>query len=306
VPELSSGSGRSEGFYFPTGNNGSVLSLRRAELTRGVIAFSTRLGGFSHSPFNSLNFSTRDGDRGGDVRRNIDIVGKALGIDAAGIVFSRQVHRANVQVVESVPQAPPTADALIAVKPGIYPAVKTADCLPILLLDPVRKISAAIHAGWKGTVLRITRQVIQILKNDLAVNPQDLIAAFGPAIGPCCYEVDERVLGPFREQFPMAESCISSLADMETSSSAGPPRHVELPGGKTVPATPLSPTRPANESFRLDLVRANMLELFSEGVPERNVHYSGLCTACYPDLFFSYRRQKGTTGRHIAVSGFKA
>ena len=104
----------------------------------------------------------------------------------------------------------------------------------------------------------------------------------------------------------MAESCVSSLADRESSSPVGPPRHVELPGGETVRATPLSPTRPANESFRLDLVRANMLELFSEGVPERNMHVSDLCTACYPDLFFSYRRQKGMTGRHIAVTGFKA
>ncbi len=283
-----------------------MLSLRRAEVACGVIAFSTRLGGVSRSPFDSLNFSRRDGDRGGDVRRNLDMVGNSLGIDADGIVFCRQVHRADVQVLESVPQAPPTADALIAVKPGIYPAVKTADCLPILLLDPVRKISAAVHAGWKGTVLRITRQVLQILKKDLAVDPADLIAAFGPAIGPCCYEVDERVLGPFREQFPMAESCISSLAEMETSSSAGSPRHVELPGGETVTATPLSPTRPANESFRLDLVRANMLELRSEGMPTRNVHFSDLCTACYPDLFFSFRRQKGMTGRHIAVTGFKA
>jgi YfiH family protein len=270
-----------------------------------VIAFSTRRGGFSAPPFDSFNFSAREGDREEDLRSNIDLLGSLLGIDPRGIVFCRQVHAAGVEVLESIPRSLPTADALIAVKPGIFPAVRTADCSAILLSDPVRKISAAVHAGWKGTVLRITKEVVRILKEDFAVAPANLTAVFGPAIGPCCYEVDEDVLGPFRERFPEAGSCIAGLEDGQAASGTGSPRGVELSGGETLSASPLPPTRPAHESFRLDLARANMLDLFSEGVPRRNVYFTGLCTACYPDLFFSYRRTKGPTGRHAAVTGFK-
>lgn len=270
----------------------------------GIMAFSTRRGGCSPAPFDSLNFSARDGDGRENVGRNLALLGERLGIDPSEISFCKQVHEDAVEVVESVPHEPPMADAMITAVPGVFPAVKTADCLPILLLDPVNRVTAAVHAGWKGTLLRITRKVLGIMKGEFHTDPSELTAALGPAIGPCCYEVDEKVLAPFRERFPSAESFIFSLTHLNQMDRS-PSGRVQLPGSPAGAAAPIEPTRPPRESFRIDLVEANRLELLAEGIPERNIRAVNLCTACYPDLFFSHRRDNGLTGRHVALAGFR-
>ncbi|MBM3302411.1 MAG: peptidoglycan editing factor PgeF, partial [Deltaproteobacteria bacterium] len=185
------------------------------------------------------------------------------------------------RIIDSLPESPVRADALIATVPGIFPAVKTADCLPILILDPTRKISAAVHAGWRGTVLRITQKVLQILVTELHMDPADLKVALGPAIGPCCYEVDDAVLIPFRKAIPEADRFIQVVSSTEGSALN------------------------RIESRRLDLVAANRSELTGFGVPKENIVSIEICTSCHPDLFFSYRRDGSPSGRHLAVTGFK-
>jgi len=260
-----------------TATNGpGALELPKFGRTNSIMAFSVRTGGCSPPPFESLNFSVSQGDALKNVQRNYTTLAECLGIEADRIVTCRQVHKDSVEVIDAIPEVPPRADAIITSNPGIYPAIKTADCLPILLLDPVRRVAGAIHAGWRGTVLRITRKVVRMMKSRYGTNPTDLVAALGPAIGPCCYEVDEVVLEPFRQGFPQAEQFIIRSKSGDRS----------------------------KESLRLDLVGANRFELIQEGVPLANIYSTELCTSCNAALFFSYRRDGVKSGRHLAITGF--
>src|SRR5208283_781359 len=173
-----------------TTNGAVALVLPKIGRTNSVMAFSLRIGGCSQPPFDSLNFSASQGDALENVQGNYTLLAKRLGIEATQIAACRQMHEDTVEIIDTLPRIPPRADAIITTTPGIYPAIKTADCLPILLLDPVRQIAGAIHAGWRGTVLRISRKVVQMMKSRFGTNPADLVAGLGPAIGPCCYEVD--------------------------------------------------------------------------------------------------------------------
>jgi len=264
-------------------SNGQVaLVVEEAERFSAVIAFSLRYDGRSLPPMHSLNFSTSQGDSPENVRDNYRVLGERLDIDTSGIATCRQVHGDTILVVESPPVSPPEADAIISVKPGVFPAVKTADCVPVLLLDPVRRISAAVHVGWRGAVLRVLNKVLVAMETRFGSRPSDLVAALGPAIGPCCYEVDDRVLTPFRKAVPQADRFITA----SWSGAADTPERIE--------------------SRRIDLVGANRFELTSGGVRGRNIYTADFCTSCRPDLFFSYRRDGAASGRHIAVTGFRA
>jgi copper oxidase (laccase) domain-containing protein len=128
-----------------------------AQALDGIMAYSTRLGGHSPRPFDSLNFSVREGDSEKNVRLNLEVFGSELGILPESMIFCRQVHSDKTAIVDHRPSERPVADAVICSTPGLFPVIMTADCLPILILDPVSKVAAGIHAGWKGTVLRITR-----------------------------------------------------------------------------------------------------------------------------------------------------
>jgi polyphenol oxidase len=257
--------------------NGPVaLVLPEIAECRSVMAFSLRTGGCSPRPFDSLNFSVSQGDTPENVQCNHKLLAKRLGIEAGGIVTCRQVHEDSVEVIEAPPRVPPLADAIVTSTPGIYPAIKTADCLPILLLDPVRRVAGAIHAGWRGTVLRISRKVVRMMKTRFGTDAADLVVGLGPAIGPCCYEVDEPVLNPFRRSLPEAEQFIVKSNSREQT----------------------------KESLRLDLVGANRFELIQEGVLPGNIHATEACTCCNSAMFFSYRRDGAKSGRHLAVTGF--
>jgi YfiH family protein len=181
-----------------------------------------------------------------------------------------------------------------------------------LLLDTRRKVATAVHAGWKGTLSRITRKVLTVLKRELRTEPSDLFVALGPAIGPCCYEVDENVLAPFRANFPRAASFIVGPAEREQSRAAchvspaqDSEKGFESNCGNMSQTVPSRKGLPSRRPYRLDLIGANRFELIAEGVPESNIHIIGLCTSCRPDLFFSHRRDAGRTGRHIAIAGFR-
>jgi purine-nucleoside/S-methyl-5'-thioadenosine phosphorylase / adenosine deaminase len=277
-----------------------------------VMAFSVRTGGHSPPPFDSLNFSSSEGDSPANVPRNLAVFSEAVGIDPGRIVFAHQIHRDKIQLVTSSRLAPQEADAMIAAEPGLLLAITTADCLPILLLDPVRAVVAVAHAGWKGTVLRITRKVLRRLKGEFGTDPADLLVALGPAIGPCCYTVDDTVVVPFRRSFPCPEqflrSCRSGAANESAPLEIRPPRagyQRDGVGQNEDQSCGSAALRRAHSEYLLDITGANRYELMAEGVAERNIHDVGLCTACNPELFFSHRRDRGLTGRHIAVAGFR-
>jgi polyphenol oxidase len=270
----------------------AALTLHGLDQYGAVMAFSLRGGGVSPRPFDSLNFSPEEGDSVENVQQNLRIFAEPLGIDPRRIVAPRQVHGDEVVIIDAVPDHTPEADAIIAASPRIYPAVKTADCVPVLLIDPVRRISAAVHVGWRGAVLRIARKVLRIMSGKFGCNAEELVAAVGPAIGKCCYEVDDKVLAPFRDNFPEAARFIHATV-----------------GPASLPATNMgkqSSVSKNSERALLDLPGVVRFELISGGIPERNIHSVDLCTSCRPDLFFSHRRDRGRTGRHIAVAGFRS
>ncbi|HEU4438324.1 MAG TPA: peptidoglycan editing factor PgeF [Methylomirabilota bacterium] len=192
------------------------------------------------------------------------LASRGLGGDPA---FVRQVHGADVIVVERGGLAG-QADALLTSRPGLPLCISTADCLPIVLYDPRAGRLAGVHAGWRGTVRSVAAAAVRrLIEADSA--PADLIAAIGPSIGPCCYEVDAPVLARLRAAFPAAwEGWV----------------------------TPKGPGK-----WMLDLWQANLDQLAAVGVGRERVDLLGLCTGCRPDLLFSYRRERGA-GRLVAVA----
>jgi hypothetical protein len=188
-------------------------------------------------------------------------------------------------------------DALLTSQPGLLLAVQTADCVPILLADPARRAVAAVHAGWRGTLARVVAKTVGRMRLEFGTRPADIVAAIGPAIGRCCYEVGPEVAQAFLAQFPAAAEWFDGPFD-------------RLAVGEETPFLPwLSMVPPghqaAPERVRLDLRGANCWQLIDSGVRPRNIAVSTLCTACRADLFFSYRREGPQTGRHMAVIGIE-
>ena len=236
--------------------------LLQSRLLRGVPhGFTTRQGGTSRGPFESLNLGGAVGDEPACVERNWGLLRQATGLAFARV---RQVH--GHQVVRArEPSAAPSreGDAVISDRPGLAACVSVADCAPILLLDPSSGAVAAVHAGWRGTLARAAAHAVEALVRGHGARPADLLAAIGPAIGPCCYEVSSDLAARFRG---------------EVGPAAGNPR---------------------GRQSRVDLWTANALVLRQAGLSRRRIEVLGACTACEPEQFFSHRRDIGRTGRMV-------
>jgi purine-nucleoside/S-methyl-5'-thioadenosine phosphorylase / adenosine deaminase len=220
-------------------------------------------------------FTTRNNNLGARKRgikssSDWDVVADLFNITPDRVVTANQVHGDVVVIADDHSYQlmhATEADAMITSTPGIAIGVETADCVPILLIDPMVPAVAAVHAGWRGTVKNIVRKAVMLMHERLGSDPTQLIAAFGPAIGPECYEVDEPVMRPVREAFPFWKDVASSRG---------------------------------NEKWSLDLVKANWLELLQTGLKEKNIHLLGICTSCRRDLFYSFRAES-RTGRMLSI-----
>jgi polyphenol oxidase len=275
-----------------------------------VHGFSTRPGGASKldragnegtSTEHVLNLGFTDWDTRDRVLANREKFFSALGAKKIRPILLRQIHSDIVYVVGAadVPQGehPPQGDALITRERGVLLGVQTADCVPILLADTKRRAVAAIHSGWRGTAQRIAEKTLGRMQMEFGTRPQDVIAAIGPGIGQCCYEVGHEVIKEFGAKFPDARNWFDGPFDLLENGDADSnwlPWLTMRPPGHAPPA----PTA------RLDLIAANRAILAGAGIPLANISSSNLCTACRPDLFFSYRRER-TTGRMIAAIGIK-
>ena len=185
---------------------------------------------------------------------------EALGIRAPALRFARQVHGTTALIADGAPAgAIGAGDALLTVTTGHPLAIFTADCLAVILVDPVARALAVAHAGWRGTVGGILGRLVGTLVARFGVRPDRLLVAIGPSIGPCCYEVDEPVVGPLRAAFPAASE-----------------RWIH----------PLGPGK-----WSLDLWQANADQLVERGVRPDAILNARLCTGCRRDLFFSYRKE---------------
>jgi YfiH family protein len=243
---------------------------------------------FSYSPRLAHAFSPRSFEREKGVREELLLGRKSdprssqqhrqlflenLNIDSKELFFVKQAHGDRVFVLDDPQKSADQvereeADALITHLNEKPIAVLTADCVPVILYDPEKHVAGVIHAGRKGTQMRIVSKTISMLSISYGCRPQDVVMAMGPAIGGCCYEVEDPCIVPFRENYPGWE-------DFVTANS--------------------------QHRFMLDLLKANEMDGVQAGISKENIHRSGECTSCNNDRWFSYRKE-GTTGRTVSLA----
>ena len=193
----------------------------------------------------------------------------------------------------------PAGDALVTSQPGVLPSVCTADCLPVLLADVNLRVVAAVHAGWRGALARVIEKTVGEMRRIFGSAPENLVAALGPAIGRCCYEVGDEVVDAFRAQFIQ---CDSFFCRPQREREADDSRsrysllfHTQAPPGH----------RRERPSLHLDLAAVADDQLIAAGLKASAIHHSHYCTACCADLFFSYRREGSQAGRMLAAIGVR-
>jgi YfiH family protein len=281
-------------------------SEKLGKLAWMVHAFSTRHGGVSRRyGGNSLNLGFTQHDSRAAVERNREIFLRELGV-ANGrrswpLVSLRQIHsdlihRVHGVRVDRMPAEPLAGDGIVTDTPGLLVAVQTADCLPIILADRKRRAVGVFHAGWRGTVKRIVEKGVGEMRKHFGSDPRNLVAAIGPGVQGCCYEVGEEVRTKFEAQFAYAGSLFRQVKESDPVREKYPllfltaraPGHSELP-----------------VKLFLDLVEANRRQLLDAGVMAKNIDAVGPCTACHMELLFSYRAEKGVTGRLMAAAGIR-
>jgi len=233
--------------------------------------FTTRHEGVSRPPYNSLNLGLNTNDSVHSVQGNRSLLSRAFGAKIEQLLTVTQVHGTDILVVDAPNQdfthfLKLECDGIVTNQRRIMIGVGVADCLPLLMFDPVRQVIAVLHAGWKGTAAGIARKGVAAMVNDFGSRPGDIHAAIGPGIGPCCYEVDE----------PVSEAFAAESAIWHESTS-------EIGRGK----------------WKLDLTAANRLQLLDCGLSSERIETTHQCVCCTPELFFSYRRDKCETGRHL-------
>ncbi len=267
--------------------------------------FSTRVGGTSrlpaarsHSkpPEPILNLGFAEWDERERVKENRCRFQKSLGAESMQLVALSQIHSDIIHAIDATPVRALRGDALITATPNLLLAVQTADCIPILLADPEHRVVAAIHAGWRGTLKRIAEKTVGRMRMLYGTRPEKIIAAIGPGIGRCCYEVGPEVVKEFGSQFEEARAWFDGPYDVLVSGEDPNP----LPWLTMMPPG----HHPPEPRAQLDLFAANRAILENAGVSATNISASDLCTACRTDLLFSYRREK-ITGRLMAAIGVK-
>jgi len=259
-----------------------------------VHGFSTRPGGLSDLDGEKvLNLGFTEWDSRENVVENRRRFQTARGANEFALAALKQFHSDIVHEVEALPYEPCRGDASITGRAGLLLGVQTADCVPILLVDTKNRAVAAVHAGWRGTLQRIVTKTIGKMQMRFGTKPADLLAAIGPSIGACCYEVGTEVAVQFKSQFPNAHEWFDEL---RTGDEPNPLQWLSMmPPGH----------QPPPKNVLLDLKRANRAQLLDAGVRSESVFASDLCTACRRDLLFSYRKEGTTTGRLMAVIGIR-
>lgn len=260
-----------------------------------VHGFSTRFGGVSELHGEKvLNLGFAEWDTKESVLENRRRFQSALNSEDLTLCGLSQIHSDVVHLFETLPSAPCRGDASATNRPGLLLAVQTADCVPILLVDLKKRAIAAVHAGWRGTLKRIVTKVVGKMQMQFGSTPADLLAAIGPSIGGCCYEVGTKVASEFRSQFPHASEWFDELRTGDEP-NALQWLNMASPGHQPPPKNVL-----------LDLRKANSTQLLEAGLLARNIFVSDLCTACRRDLLFSYRKEGGKTGRLLSVIGIRS
>ncbi len=239
--------------------------------------FSTRLGGVSEGCFSSLNLSFDRGDDRAAVAENFRRMGEALGIRCEDMVLSQQTHTTNIRIVTDEDRGKgitrerdyTDVDGLITNVPGICLVTTYADCVPLYFLDPVKKVIALSHSGWRGTVGKIGKKTVALMHEEFGSEPADILAAIGPSVCQDCYEVSADVAGRFREVFDR---------------SAWDELFYEKPDGK----------------YQLDLWKANEKIFLEAGIRKDHIAVTNVCTHCNSGILYSHRAMGDRRGNLCA------
>ena len=253
----------------------STFQFQNLSEQEGVDHFvSTRTGGLSLSPYESLNLGLHVGDSPETILKNRQRLAATIEISLSDFTFAKQIHSDTITIVTEQMRgcgaadydtAVEATDAMVTDVRGLCLTVLTADCVPALLFDPQKRVVAAIHAGWRGIVKLITRKTVEILNQEFKCEPADLLAGIGPSIGPCHYEIGDDVISQVGDAFGATDGYIKC----DSSDGKG----------------------------YFDLWEANKRQLMEAGVPPQNIEVAEICTYCNARLFFSARHAKGKTGR---------
>ncbi len=255
----------------------SLSTFRFQNLSKqgGIDHFvSTRVGGLSHTPYESLNLGFHVEDDAKTVLKNRERLAENMGIPLSDFAIAKQVHSGTVTLVTEgmrgygaadLDTAVEETDAMVTDVTGLCLTVLMADCVPVLFFDPQERVVAAVHAGWRGTVKLAAQNTINTLRETFGCKPTDILVGIGPSIGPCHYEVGPEVISQVEDAFGGTEGYIND----------------ESADGKGY----------------FDLWEANKRQIIEAGIPAQNIEIAQICTYCNPHLFFSERHQKGKTGR---------
>lgn len=244
--------------------------------------FSTRLGGVSTGIYASMNLGQSRGDDPEKVQQNYRIIADTIGVSTGQMVCSDQTHTTNVKVVTGEdagkgllkPKDYQDIDGLITNVPGLCLVTYYADCVPLLFLDPVQKVIASSHSGWRGTVGHMGEITIQKMQSEFGCRPEHILAAIGPSICQDCYEVSEDVIQQFQQAFLK-----NIWADLYY--------------------------RKENGKYQLNLWKANEWILLNSGILPEHLAVTNLCTCCNSDLLFSHRASHGKRGTLAAFLALK-
>ncbi|HXZ79657.1 MAG TPA: peptidoglycan editing factor PgeF [Terriglobales bacterium] len=273
-----------------------------------VHGFSTRWGGVSEAyGGDALNLGITSEDTRQAVEENrrrfalaIGAARRRNGADPRPwpwpIAVLKQIHSPAIHFIEKAPSQPLAGDGLITRTTRLLLTVRVADCLPVLLADEQLRAVAAFHAGWRGTLARIVEKGVGEMRRHFGSNPRALLAAIGPGVHRCCYEVEEEFRDKFAAQFDYADALFDEISDSEAL-------HLKYPMmflNQRAPGHGLPPRK-----VHLDLVEANRRQLMDAGIPPENIEVIDLCTSCRTDLLFSHRAEKGLTGRMMGAIGIR-
>ena len=245
-----------------------------------VHAISTRLGGYSQAPFDSLNLGLHVGDNAENVLANRKKFMKSLGFELEDIVTPNQIHGDKICVVneshrgrggQDYSDSIPETDALITNTPNLPLMLCFADCVPIMFVDTENRAVGLAHGGWKGTLNKIAAKTFLAMNKNFGTRAENCLVGIAPSIGPCCYEIGDEVKNTCAKVFPENPELIINR----------------------------------NGKNYLDLWAANKIQLTEIGLPEENIDVAGECTCCNANFYFSYRAARGKTGRIAALLGIR-
>ncbi len=270
-----------------------------------IHGFSTRTGGETtvYRPGKvdlNLGFTDSDDRETVAANRGLFVAAASEGKPILGLVTLRQIHSSLIRTVsakdirENRMPAVLKGDGLMTDEPGVLLGIQTADCIPVLVADRKKRVVAAFHAGWRGTLARIVENGVGRMRLEFGSRPEDLIASIGPGIGHCCYSVGEEVQEQFESQFNYASELFREVYDSDPIRQKYPMLFLtaRAPGHSDI-----------GPNMHLDLAEANKRQLLAAGLRKGAISLTGECTGCQTDRFFSHRIERGFTGRMMSVIG---